>query len=67
MQTVESVDTKTLILEKLKTEERSLKWLSRKTGINYNTLYGIMAYPHLTFSKDKIDKINEVLGTNFTL
>lgn len=66
MQTTEVVDVRVAISEKLKKEGRTMVWLSESTGINYHTLYGILTYRHVNLSSDKLNKINEVLGTTFS-
>jgi hypothetical protein len=49
----------------LKKIERSLGWLSTKTKFNYNTLYSIFVKESMNLSDERLDKINQVLGTNF--
>lgn len=59
-------NVKDLILLKLEQEERPLAWLSRKTGIKYGTLYGILIHRIMNLSDDNLAKINKTIGTDFT-
>jgi len=59
-------DVRDLIQEKLKQEERSLAWLSRKTEIPYATLYTNFVHRLFQVSSENLDKINKVLDTDFT-
>lgn len=60
------MDIRTEILNHLKNkEERSLTWLSKKTGIKYSSLYSIMVQRTYDLSPENKAKINEVLGTDF--
>jgi lambda repressor-like predicted transcriptional regulator len=65
MDATKSVDTRDEIVAYLKEEERSIAWLSKKTEINYNTLYSILVQKIIALSKTNLKKINEVLGTSF--
>lgn len=60
-------DIRDVIKEHLESEERSLAWLSRKTEINYNTLYSIMVHKTITLSEENLKKINTALDTEFKL
>lgn len=60
------LDIRDKITEKLQKEGRTLRWLSKTTEINYNTLYGILYQKTTKLSPDKIVSINEALGTEFT-
>ena len=55
------------IWDKLKSEERSLLWLSNKCGFKYNSFYCIMKQGTMRLNKAYLDKINEVLDTDFEL
>ena len=59
-------DVRDLILVKLKQEERSLAWLSRKTKIPYATLYTNFVHRLFQVSSENLNKINEVLNSDFT-
>ena len=61
---ISSVDK---ILLHLKSDQRTLKWLSLKTEIPYSTLYSIFKHRIVKLSTDKLDKINKTLGTEFSL
>jgi len=55
------------ILLKLEELERPLRWLSKKCEFNYNTFYGIMRQRTTKLSDKYLDKINEVLETNYCI
>ena len=55
------------IWDKLKEEERSLLWLSNKCDFKYNSFYCIMKQGTMYLNDAYLDKINEVLGTDFKL
>lgn len=61
----EDKDVRDAVQEHLKQEERSLRWLSIKTGINYNTLYSKMVHRTAKLTEDNVTKINAVLNTTF--
>lgn len=58
-------DVRVVIMKKLKSEERSLLWLARKTDIAYGTLYNCFVHKIVALKQEQLDTINEVLGTNF--
>ncbi len=58
-------DKRDAIREYLEKEERTLAWLSRKTGINYGTLYYCLIHRLFKISDVNLKKINEALGTDF--
>lgn len=41
--------------------ERTLYWLSHKTGINYNTLYSWLEKESFNLGADKIKKISKIV------
>ena len=45
--------------------ERSLRWLCRKTGLNYNTMYSTLVQKLIELSDEKLAIINKVLKTKF--
>lgn len=59
------IDVRDLILTHLETEERDLAWLQRKTLIPYATLYSCFIQKLFKVKDENLDKINDVLGTNF--
>jgi len=65
--TQELVDVRDTILDYIKSEERSLAWLSRGTGIKYNTMYSIFVHKIIQLSVENLGKINAFLGKNFKL
>lgn len=56
-----------LILDELGKQERDLAWLSRKTEIPYGTIYSIFTHRLFKLKQDKLNSINEALGTQFSL
>lgn len=60
-------DVREVIMTKMDDEGRQLTWLSDKTGINYNTLYSVLKRRIFDLSQENLNKINEVLQTDFTL
>ena len=65
MSVVENTDIRCTISEWLNSNERTFGWLVKKTGYNYHTLYSILILKKVQLSDDKLEKINEVLGTKF--
>lgn len=63
---MEKQNVKDLILLELEHQERPLAWLSRKSGIKYGTLYGILIHRIMNLSDDNLAKINKAMGTDFT-
>lgn len=60
-------DPRILIDNKMEAEGRTLSWLSQKTEINYNALYSCIKRRIFPLSQENLDKINDVLETEFTL
>lgn len=58
-------DVRDDILAHLDNDDRSMVWLSEKTGINYNTLYSILKQRLIKLSAERLKLINDVLGTKF--
>jgi len=58
-------DVRELIDNKMTDEGRTLKWLSDKTEINYNTLHACIVRKLFTLSDENLIKINEALGTTY--
>jgi hypothetical protein len=65
MEVSENVDVRVEIENYLDSKKLTLGWLHRATGFNYHTLYSIITKKKVALKQDKLDKINEVLGTNF--
>jgi len=65
MELTENVDVRDEIRNWLQENRRTFAWLEEKTGIGYHALYSIIKLKHVNISDDKLDKINEVLGTTF--
>lgn len=62
---MEKQNVKDLILLHLEQIERPLAWLSRKSGIKYGTLYGILIHRIMNLSDENLAKINNAMETNF--
>ena len=58
-------NVKDLILLELEKQERPLAWISRKTGIKYGTLYGILIHRIMNLTDANLVKINKTMGTDF--
>lgn len=67
MATKKITDPRDLIKEHLKKIVRPLKWLSTVTDIPYGTIYGIFEQDTMELTQERLDKINEGLGTSFKL
>lgn len=61
------VDVRDEIMGHLKSIERTLSWLARKTNLNYATLYSCFVQKTFNLSQDNLNKINRVLKTDYTL
>jgi len=61
----EIVDIRASIMDKMVKEGRTLQWLSKETGINYNTLHSCLRRQLFTLSKENLDKINNALISDF--
>ncbi len=57
------IDVRDVILSHLKDDERDLAWLARKTDIPYATLYSIFIQRTFNLNEERLEKINEILGT----
>ncbi len=57
------IDVRDTILSHLKEDERDLAWLARKTDIPYATLYSIFIQRTFNLNEERLEKINEILGT----
>ena len=60
-----TLDARDAVLLHLEEIERNLSWLSEKTQIPYPTLYSVFKQEHFSLSDKNLDKINNVLGTDF--
>lgn len=65
METQTQIDTRDAIMDKMKSEGRSLAWLANRMGVNYNTLYSILIHKVINLSDENRSNINSVLGTKF--
>ena len=59
------VDNRDKILEALKADRRSIQWLSDMSEIPYMTLYSCLSQKLFKVSINNLEKINNVLGTDF--
>ena len=60
-----TLDTRDVLLLHLEEIERNLSWLSEKTQIPYPTLYSVFKQKHFALSEKNLEKINNVLRTDF--
>jgi predicted transcriptional regulator len=60
-----TLDTRDAVLLHLEEIERNLSWLSEKTQIPYPTLYSVFKQKHFSLSDKNLEKINNVLATDF--
>lgn len=67
MATKKVSDIRDVIAEHIKEIERDWSWLSRKTEIPYGTIYACFVQKDFRLSQGNLDKINEVLETDFEL
>ena len=49
----------------LKEIDRTVGWLSRMTGYNYNTLYSALVKRSMGLTDERLEVINYILGTKF--
>jgi len=62
---VAEADRRDVIKDYLKEIERDWAWLARKTDIPYATIYSCFVQRLFKVSDENLEKINEVLGTDF--
>lgn len=62
---MEDTNIRQNIINHLKSDKRSMRWLAGKIGISHNTLFYTLSHPNSKFPKERIAKINEVLKTKF--
>lgn len=67
MATKKAIDPKQEIINHLTEQERSYRWLSKKSDIPYGTIYGILIQGTMDLDQERLDKINTALGTDFKL
>ena len=60
-------DVRDKILDHLKNDDRTLKWVSDKTEIPYSSLYSIFIQKIFNLNQERLDLINTLLGTKFKL
>ena len=63
---MEQLDFPSLVNSELEKQERNYNWLSKKTGIPYATLYSIFSQKIFKASNEKVQLINNALGTSFS-
>ena len=56
------MDVRDTIMDKLKSEERSMAWLSKKTGIGYYTVYQILKQKTTKLSPERLYLIKKALN-----
>jgi len=62
-----TTDVRDEIVAHLKVIERDMAWLQKKTEIPYSSLYSIFTQRNFALNQERLDLINGVLETNFTL
>lgn len=62
-----SIDILDEIVAKVKSMDRNLSWLSRESGIEYNTLYATLKKRLIKLTPERLELINKTLGTDFKL
>lgn len=67
MTTKKAIDVRDEILTYLESEQRPLRFISNNTDIPYGSVYSIFEQRTMELTQEKLDKVNQVLGTNFTL
>jgi hypothetical protein len=67
MTTKKAIDVRDEILAYLESEQRPLRFISNNTDIPYGSVYSIFEQRTMELTQEKLDKVNQVLGTNFTL
>lgn len=60
-------DVRDDIISHLKFIERDMAWLQKKTEIPYSTLYSIFTQRNFALNQERLDLINAVLETEFSL
>lgn len=60
-----AIDIREKIMEKMRSEGRTLQWLSNETGIKYATLHSCVKRMLFALSQENLDKIQTALGTIF--
>lgn len=58
-------DVRDVIIQKMNNEGRVLTWLSKTTGIPYDTLHSCLKDKKFNLNEDNLAKINTALGTDF--
>ncbi len=67
MPTKEKLDVRDEIVQWLKDNQRSLRWLATQSGINYNTMYSIFVQNTIALSEEKLKYINTATKQKFKL
>ena len=62
-----TTDVRDDIISHLKGIERDMAWLQKKTDIPYSSLYSIFTQRNFALNQERLDLINGVLETKFTL
>lgn len=68
MATKKITDTRDLIVKHLEEIKRPLAWIADpNTDIPYGTIYSTFKHKAMDLTKERLDKINKWLNTNFSL
>lgn len=60
-------DVRDDIMEEIEKQERTVTWLSKKTGIPYTTMYNILKHKISSLDENQLRLINNILNTKFRL
>ncbi len=60
MATLQATDERDFIMKKLSDNDRTLGWLSEKTGYKYSTLYSIFVQKTIKLSAERKLRISQV-------
>lgn len=64
-ETVTKLTIEQKIIQYIKSDDRDLKWLSKRTDIPYGTLYGMLVQKTVKFTQERLNLINHALSTSF--
>jgi hypothetical protein len=62
---VKELDTRKQIYDEIINSGRKLRWVSNKTGINYNTLYSLLVHRRINLSDKNRKLLNDALKTDY--
>lgn len=65
MVTFDKDDLRYKILDHLNKIKRPLSWISHNCDLSYSTIYGLFKQGTIKLTKERLNKINKALGTDF--